>query len=160
MPAPLFKASLALLPAVAAATALAQALPPADEAALRQLVSDIRLAINQLDTNRYTTLLAEDIVAVEPDGEFRSRNALVQRMRLATAGLAPGNYMPRNEAVLIRALGPGWAQGVNHWEFAPPGMPPSSGATLWTAVKADGRWVFQSWAVAPKMPAMPDQPRP
>ncbi|MBI3346546.1 MAG: nuclear transport factor 2 family protein [Burkholderiales bacterium] len=153
MPATLLKTALALLPALAATTAFAQTLPSADEAALRQLVGDIRLAINQLDIARYTTLLAEDIVAIEPDGEFRSRSALVQRMRQATAGKSPGNYMPRNEPVLIRALGPGHAQGINHWEFAPPGFPPASGTTLWTAVKTDGRWVFHSWAVAPKMPA-------
>lgn len=158
MPTTLFKAPLALLTALAAAAAAAQSLPPADDAALRQLVGDIRLAINQLDIDRYSTLLAEDVVAIEPDGEFRSRSALVQRMRQATAGQAPGNYMPRNEAVLIRALGPGRAQGINHWDFAPPGLPPLSGATLWTAVKVDGRWVFHSWAVAPKMPATANTP--
>lgn len=158
MPASIFRIPLALLPALVAAAVSAQALPPADEAALRQLVGDIRGAINHLDIDRYTTLLAEDIVAVEPDGEFRSRAALVQRMRQATAGMAPGNYMPRNEPVLIRALGPDRAEGINHWEFAPPGLPPASGATLWTAVKADGRWVFHSWAVAPKMPAMAKTP--
>ena len=158
MPASIFKTPLALLPALAAATAFAQPVPPADEAALRQLVGDLRGAINQLDIERYTVLLAEDMLAIEPDGEFRGRGALVQRMRLVTAGMPPGNYMPRNEPVLIRTLGPDRAQGINHWEFAPPGMPPSSGATLWTAVKVDGRWVFQSWAVAPKMPAMPTKP--
>lgn len=158
MPASIFKTPLALLSALTAAGAFAQALPPADEAALRQLVGDIRGAINQLDVERYGTLLAEDMVAIEPDGEFRSRAALVQRMRQVTTGMAPGNYMPRNEPVLIRALGPDRAQGINHWDFAPPGMPPSSGATLWTAVKDHGRWVFHSWAVAPKMPAMPSKP--
>lgn len=53
-----FKILLALLPALAGPTAFAQPLPAHDEAALRQLVADIQLSINQLDIDRYTRLLA------------------------------------------------------------------------------------------------------
>lgn len=98
------------------------------------------------------------MVAVEPEGEFRGRSALVQRMRQATACFAPGNYMSRNRPVMIRTLGPGRAEGINRWDFVPPGVPPFSGATLWTAVKLEGRWVFHSWAVAPKMPTKSQNP--
>lgn len=131
---------------------LAQSAAP-DEAALRALVAEIQAAINTKDLERYSRVVAPDVIAIEPDGEYRGRQALLDRFR---QGMAGPPVRINAEPVQIRAVSPTLAIGVNRWDFVIGDLPPMHGSTFWTASKKDGKWVFEGWAVLPgAQPAMP-----
>lgn len=133
----------------AEATPAATQRPAADVEAIRGLVDRLLTAWNTSDTTALASMIADDIVLLQPDGPvLEGRDAILD--------FIAGSYDPallEQSATVdeVLALGPAHAYGRGSWHLEPTGEPSpdaQAGDGKWSTVYRlgpDGQWLMWRW---------------